>query len=42
LSSVGNKEDLSDRLQAYFGKNKGKATDKSRVGDDEDLDDIIE
>ncbi|CAG8689557.1 21237_t:CDS:2 [Cetraspora pellucida] len=36
----GNKEDLSDRLQAFFGKNKGKATDKSGVGD-EDLDDII-
>ncbi|CAG8832256.1 21259_t:CDS:2, partial [Cetraspora pellucida] len=42
LSSVGNKKDLSDRLQAYFGKNKGKATDKSGVGDDEDLDNIIE
>ncbi|CAG8808877.1 4184_t:CDS:2, partial [Racocetra persica] len=42
LSSVGNKEDLSNRLQAYFGKNKGKATDKSGVGDKEDLDDIIE
>ncbi|CAG8628169.1 5907_t:CDS:1 [Cetraspora pellucida] len=42
LSSVGNKEDLSDRFQAYFGKNKGKATDKSEVEDDEDLDDIIE
>ncbi|CAG8551042.1 7540_t:CDS:2, partial [Racocetra persica] len=42
LSSVRNKEDLSDRLQAYFGKNKGKATDKSGVEDEEDLDDIIE